>query len=257
MKTITPISHVILASLVLLFGPTIQTQAQTMVTGTLAYWSFENIGTFYSSATIGKFSTTAAAYGETTNTTTKTMSGNTNGILGSGAYLDFNNVTGYVNGGYTPGTGAGWGSFTNSGHNALILSTNSSTLTQGMSIVLNTSGYDSITLSFDYRAGGSTSTAETWFYDNGTQSGQLDAFSTTAAQAGNWYTYSKTFTLADLANQNSLTLSLTYLSGAGGGSFSLDNLTITAIIPEPATWTLMTGGLLVISVLWLRKSRAG
>lgn len=69
----------------------------------------------------------------------------------------------------------------------------------------------------------------------------------------NWTPYTLIFTVApDAAGLSAL--SFTETVGNNGGGVFLDNVSVTAVVPEPATWTLLLAGLAGLGV-WARRRR--
>jgi hypothetical protein len=242
----------------------------------LSYWNFNNVSTAYNSTggVLGSFNTTAASYGEqyTVGTSTYRLSSNTaNSTVfnSSSVYLDLTNLTtvtsAVVNGmsGTTrattsSGTG-GFGGFadtttnrvssdTTTGDSLIILNPSGAENGHYIQLSLSSAGYSGLTLTYDTRLQSSKTGTETWTYstDGGTTWNSIATLSLTGTGSFSTQTVDLT-SLTALNNQSTFLLRMA-ISGASA-SFAIDNLQLTASVPEPAACLSILSGIAMLGVL--------
>lgn len=244
----------------------------------LSYWNFNNTNPAYLSGngTLGSFSTSSAAYGETYSqdnaSTAGTLSSNTaNGTVfsGSSIKIDFSNLgtaaTPIINGkispayttqGQTNTTVGGYGVFadsttnqvagdTTTGGSLIIMNPSGTTLGKYITLTLSSAGYNALTLSFATRISGGSTGTELWSYSlNGTDFTSLGSITPTAGSFGLQSLNLSSLSSTALDNQSVFYLRMTIGTGTSA-SYAFDNIQLngTAIsaVPEPSVFALIGG----------------
>lgn len=260
--------------------------AQTL----LSYWNFNNVSPGYLSGngTLGSFSTTAAAYGETYIQTSGSAAGilssNTaNGTIFSGTSVNINFanlgtvatpiingktfVSNYTAQGQTNTTVGGYGTFSDTtlnrvagdsttGNSLIIMNPSGSSLGKYVTFSLSSTGYDTLSLSYATRISAGTTGTEIWSYStDGVNYFSLGSISPTAGSFGVATLNLSTLSGNALDNQGTFYLRMTIGNGTSA-SYALDNIQLTGVaIPEPATTALVVGGL-GLGLGFVRRNRS-
>jgi len=248
--------------------------AQTLI----SYWNFNNVSPGYLSGngTLGSFSTSAAAYGETyvqtSGSSAGTLRSNTaNGTVFSGTSININfanlgtaatpNINGktfasnYTLQGQTNTTFGGFGTFQDStlnraagdsttGNSLIIMNPSGSSLGKYITFSLSSTGYDTLSLSYATRMSSGATGSEIWSYStDGVNYFSLGSITPTAGSFGVATLNLSTLSGNALDNQGTFYLRMTIGNGTSA-SYALDNIQLTGVaIPEPATVAMVVGGL--------------
>lgn len=247
--------------------------AQTL----LSYWNFNNVSPGYLSGngSLGSFSTTAAAYGETyvqtSGSSAGTLRSNTaNGTVFSGTSIGINfanlgtvatpiingkTYSSYTTQAQTNTSVGGYGTFQDSplnlaagdsttGNSLIIMNPSGSSLGKYITFSLSSTGYDTLSLSYATRMSSGATGSEIWSYStDGVNYFSLGSITPTAGSFGVATLNLSTLSGNALDNQGTFYLRMTIGNGTSA-SYALDNIQLTGVaIPEPATVAMVVGGL--------------
>lgn len=256
----------------------------------LTYWNFNNVSPAYLSGngSLGSFSTSAAAYGETyaqtNNSTAGTLGSNTaNGTVfsSSAIKIDFSNLgtitsplingktyaSTYTTQGQTNSSFGGYGTFLDStanqvsgdsttGNSLIIMNPSGAALGKYITFSLSSVGYNTLSLSYATRISSGASGTETWSYSlDGTNFFSLTSL--TSLSQGSFGV--QTLNLSSLSgtvldNQSSFYLRMTIGNGTSA-SYAFDNFQLTGTaVPEPSTFAAI-GGLCALGLAASKRRR--
>ncbi len=258
----------------------------------LSYWNFNNtsVGYLSGNGSLGSFSTSAAAYGETytqtNNSTAGTLGSNTansTAFNGSAIKIDFSNLatagTSIINGktssaytaqGQTSTVVGGYGTFADdttnraasdstTGGSMIIMNPSGTELGKYVVFSLSSLGYNTLSLTYATRISSGATGTETWTYStDGTNFSSLTSItSITQASFGLQTLNLSTLSSNALDNQSAFYLRMTIGTGSSG-SYSFDNIQLTGTataVPEPSTYALLGGAGALGLAFFIRRKR--